>query len=48
MARTVMAGMWNVHRLTATVINDVAVEVAFFTLWATGKLGAFLAGDVDF
>lgn len=36
MARTVMAGKWSVHRLTATVINDIAVEVAFFTLWATG------------
>lgn len=29
------AKRWAVTRLTATVINDIAVEIAFFSLWAT-------------
>ncbi|KAF8308192.1 UPF0187-domain-containing protein [Clavulina sp. PMI_390] len=34
MTQTILRGRWNYHRLTATVINDIAVEIGFFTLWA--------------
>lgn len=36
MPRTVMAGKWSLHRLTATVINDIAVEITFFSIWSLG------------